>query len=267
MERLFEGWSWGGITVKNVVSFKHAKEKRSVEKRFPGQYLIGIKISGRSCLCYRDEIINYSAGTAVYLPKESDESFEYYFSSPDEGMGVLVLFDSDTPLPDQPQAISGIDESARVIAMKLLSCFNNPYKYFYTDVMSCFFELMSVLMRDSVRLSQSKRGASRLAPAIAYIEEHAFDKFIDVKTLAELCSMTEKYFRNYFKRTFGIAPLKYINSIRANRIRTTILDRDLSVGEIAELCGFSDLNYFSRFFKKSFGVSPTRYRSYYRNKM
>ena len=35
----------------------------------------------------------------------------------------------------------------------------------------------------------------------------------------------------------------------------------LSVTEIAEQCGFSDLYYFSKVFKEHLGVSPRKYRS------
>jgi AraC-like DNA-binding protein len=35
---------------------------------------------------------------------------------------------------------------------------------------------------------------------------------------------------------------------------------DLSVGEVAEACGYQDRLYFSRVFRAHFGVAPSKYR-------
>ena len=37
-------------------------------------------------------------------------------------------------------------------------------------------------------------------------------------------------------------------------------DGDVSIKEISETCGFSDIEYFSRSFKQYYGVSPSTYR-------
>ena len=267
MERLFEGWRWSAMTVKNVVGMKHGVVKRSTERRFPGQYLIGIKLSGKATVHYRDKCIDYSENVAIFLPKEDDESFEYYTSATEPGGAVLILFDSELPLPTEPQFLGCIDSETRIAALKLLNCYDSPSGAAYPEVMAAFFGVMSLLYRDSARGTESNSDKARFAPAISYVEEHAFDKYIDTAHLAELCQMSEKYFRNYFKRTFGLPPLKYVNSIRTGSIRKLILDDSLTVTEVAHRAGFSDLNYFSRFFKKHFGISPTKYRSYYCNRI
>ena len=38
-------------------------------------------------------------------------------------------------------------------------------------------------------------------------------------------------------------------------------NQDLSLGEIAELSGFSDRYYFSKLFKKETGITPSQYRA------
>ena len=263
MKTLFDGWTFGNFTLKNVVRFKNHKSGYFSQSRFTDQYLLAVKISGDSMIYYRGFNIDYSANTAVFLPKEQSESFEYYTSSSDKCSGIVILFDCDTPLSTDPQCLKNIDESVKSAAKKLHNYYSLPEKYHFTEIMAAFYELLSLLYRDSRKSLTSDKRAERFSPAIKYIENHIFDKYIDISKLSEACSMTEKYFRNSFKATFGVPPLSYINNMRANKIKLLLINDELTVGEIAAIAGFSDKNYFSRFFKKHFGVSPTKYKNNY----
>jgi AraC-like DNA-binding protein len=63
-----------------------------------------------------------------------------------------------------------------------------------------------------------------------------------------------------FRREFGMTIMQYVSEERmklgANLLATTAL----SVGEIAERCGFPDVEYFSRCFKQKEGISPSVWR-------
>ena len=260
MKNLFDGWTWGAMTVKNVVAMRHGTVRNSVEKRFTDQYLLGIKLTGEASVIYRDESIDYSAGTALFLPKEENKNFEYYTSATESGRGVIILFDSDTLLSRDPQHLSGIDQNVKNVALKLLNLYNRPDRYSPPEVMSAFYELLSLLYKESIKQKRTKFGDDRFSPALKYIDEHIFDGYIDIQVLADMCSMTEKYFRNSFKKAFGLPPLKYINTVKANHIKMLIMNDEFSIGEVAKMTGFSDLNYFSRFFKNHFGTSISEYR-------
>ena len=262
MQKLFEGWSWGNFIIKNVVNNKMTKIGTRSKNKRDDSYLIGIKLTGEASIDYRGYSIDYSANTAIFLPKESEPNMDYYTDTVKAGSAICVLFDSDVPLSTEPQILKNLDFSAKSAAQKLLNVYNFQDKYSYPEMMAAFFELLSILNKASVS-DESRKIKSKFDAALGYIDAHLFDSYIDIKHLAKISGATEKYFRNSFKKHFGISPLAYINRIKVNRIRALISNGELSVRDVAKMSGFSDMNYFSRFFKKHFGISPTEYRNRY----
>ena len=63
-----------------------------------------------------------------------------------------------------------------------------------------------------------------------------------------------------FKKSFGISPLQYVNSLRIEHACNLLIDTSMKVGEIAEHLGYDDLVYFGRLFKKVVGKSPQSFR-------
>ncbi len=63
-----------------------------------------------------------------------------------------------------------------------------------------------------------------------------------------------------FKKSFGISPLQYVNSLRMEQAANLLHDTSMKVSEIAEQLGYDDLVYFGRIFKKIMGKSPQSWR-------
>lgn len=64
----------------------------------------------------------------------------------------------------------------------------------------------------------------------------------------------------HFKKEFGMTIMQYVTQKRMEQARKMLLSSDLSIGEIALMCGFPDVEYFSRTFKNIYGMSPNRWR-------
>lgn len=73
------------------------------------------------------------------------------------------------------------------------------------------------------------------------------------------------YVRKLFKKEIGVTPHEYLTAKRmelAQKLLTSGVSNtysNYSVGQISEICGFSEPLYFSRVFKNYFGVSPSDY--------
>jgi AraC-like DNA-binding protein len=60
----------------------------------------------------------------------------------------------------------------------------------------------------------------------------------------------------------GITPLEYMTKLRmkkAEQLLSAMRNKEYSVAEVAQMCGYEDALYFSRVFKKTYGCSPSNF--------
>ncbi len=104
---------------------------------------------------------------------------------------------------------------------------------------------------------------SKLAAAVRFIRDHAGES-IGVKDVLRAMPMSRTLLMQKFKRHLGRTPLKYINSLRIERVKALLATTDLSVSAIAERSGFEHIEYLSVYFRRSTGLSPSDYRRQHR---
>ncbi len=78
--------------------------------------------------------------------------------------------------------------------------------------------------------------------------------------LAAIACLEPTYFVRRFRADTGLPPMVWLARLRAERAATLLLQTALSVQEIGERVGWSDLSYFARRFRAHFGCSPRAYR-------
>ena len=78
--------------------------------------------------------------------------------------------------------------------------------------------------------------------------------------LSKVANMSKQGLILAFKRSVGKTPIEYLNYVRLQNGKELLKNTDNSVGEIAELCGFSNVYYFSNIFKNHIGISPNMFR-------
>ena len=83
---------------------------------------------------------------------------------------------------------------------------------------------------------------------------------LTLEELAKVVNMSKQGLILAFKRSIGKTPIEYLNLVRLQNSKELLKNTDNSVGEIAELCGFSNVYYFSNIFKKHIGISPNTFR-------
>lgn len=83
---------------------------------------------------------------------------------------------------------------------------------------------------------------------------------VQVRELAATYNMSTAHFIRSFKEAYGTTPTNYRILCQIMQAKNLLSDTELSIGAIAEQCGFSDAFYFSRIFKKHAGLSPSLYR-------
>lgn len=100
---------------------------------------------------------------------------------------------------------------------------------------------------------------SHFAQIVDYIEARIGDH-ISPSDLAAQVGMSETAFGRRFKARLGKTPMQLVTEIRIRTATQLILQGELSLGQIAIRCGFSDQSHLSRKFKKAHGITPRAYR-------
>ena len=99
----------------------------------------------------------------------------------------------------------------------------------------------------------------RIDRALRFLEKN-LSRHLVPSDLAEAAGMSTSHFNRLFRRWTGLPPGEYILRRRVEEARKLLGNVDLSIKEIAALCGFDDPYHFSRAFRRIDGLPPTHFR-------
>lgn len=110
-----------------------------------------------------------------------------------------------------------------------------------------------------LREREEPMGSVRVQKALAFIHENPY-RHITLSDLLAQAGVGKTVFMRDFRHVTGTTPTQYILNLRLENARELLENTELSIGQIAGECGFSDPLYFSRCFQKRFAQSPRQYR-------
>ena len=129
-------------------------------------------------------------------------------------------------------------------------------------------EAMTSHLIEFIRLTarglDDSQGTERHYDAIMVLRREmreASEKDWSVPEMAERVGLSENRFSYLYKRYCGEAPQRDLIGFRMQRAVGMVVEhREISISDIAEICGYQDQMYFSRVFKRYFGRTPSSYR-------
>lgn len=108
-----------------------------------------------------------------------------------------------------------------------------------------------------VQTSEKSNDKDKLCYTImSYIDTHIFS----IRSLGEISKLTNynySYISDLFKKTTGRTLSTYYQSARLKAAQLLLREGKLTVGEIAELLGYSSVYVLSRAYKNMYGISPS----------
>ncbi len=118
----------------------------------------------------------------------------------------------------------------------------------------------------SSTVSQEKSVPPQILKIIEFLNEN-YDKTLTLTELSERFFTSKGALIYNFNKYLKCSPIEYLLSIKITKAKEFLQKTDKSIGEIAELCGFSSANYFGLVFKQKENISPLSYRKHQKNKV
>jgi len=119
-------------------------------------------------------------------------------------------------------------------------------------IFSLFYDMLSELTpqgHDSI-----------VRPALAFLYENYHIPNISNAQLAQMCNISEVYFRKLFKADLGRSPKQFLLTLRLQKAKLLLAEGIQKITAIATACGFESSAHFSRSFKEQVGMTPSEYR-------
>ena len=104
-----------------------------------------------------------------------------------------------------------------------------------------------------------------VSQTIAYISEHLTEP-IAIADIADVLHLNPQYVMRVFKKEMGCPILQYITAKRIALAVRYLEETNISVSDVAILCGFDNYSYFIRIFKRFTKETPVSYRKNAKNK-
>lgn len=130
-----------------------------------------------------------------------------------------------------------------------------------TNIKELIFSVSNYIFESIEDMTED--GKSRLSPSIRTAKIFINNNYmhdIRLNDVAGMVNLSPVYFSGLFKREIGENFTDYVNRVRIDSAKVMLKDVRNNVGEIAEMCGFSDTRYFAKIFKRMVGITPSEYR-------
>ncbi len=126
---------------------------------------------------------------------------------------------------------------------------------------SLFLTVLSKAILQYAEMSPKAQAIGRERQAVkqacCYIRERATDG-ITLTEVAEHVNLSRYYFLRVFHEAVGMPPHAYLESVRISKAKH-LLEKGLSINQVAHESGYSDQSHFTNRFKRLIGVTPGQY--------
>ena len=122
-----------------------------------------------------------------------------------------------------------------------------------------FYQMFGRLYAEHIFIREEHRRHAKtddMSVILNYIHSN-YGRRLTLDDLASQVCLSKSYFCRWFKNKIGESPIDYLNTIRIRRAYELLRSTGLSITEISDQTGFSDINCFNRQFKNRMSFSPS----------
>ncbi len=200
------------------------------------------------------------SGSLVYTPEGSEYILKLYnfknSSSNTVGINFFLYDDQGKSfiLGDSPIVFKGFDFSSLVDKIDTTSESLLPSP---AIMKAGLYDILTMLSKNNAQL---KKKFLPIKAGIEYLENDPVQA-LSIKDIADMCNVSEIYFRRLFKEYANKSPMEFRMNGKIEKAKKLLAFGDLNVNEISDLLGFTDSAYFCKQFRLRTGFSPLDYRN------
>lgn len=150
------------------------------------------------------------------------------------------------------------EEIMRIIGREKLSALPSREKY-----MDLLIRMLLLKLGDGCRTDNSSVAANPHSSALSQLRGEIYNsagQFASVEELAARVNLSPSHFQRLYKEQFGVSCYEDLLSARIKAAQYYLKSTEMSVKEIASVCGYENDVCFMRRFRERTGVTPTVYR-------
>ncbi|NCC69915.1 MAG: AraC family transcriptional regulator, partial [Clostridia bacterium] len=111
---------------------------------------------------------------------------------------------------------------------------------------------------------RDEQGSARYGEVIrkakAFIDNHYDNPELTLRQVANEVELSNNHFCTVFSQETGVTFTEYLTSLRIERAKKLLRDKQMRTSDVANSVGYNDPHYFSYLFKKYTDFSPRDYR-------
>ena len=225
-------------------SFKNGREKHGFIYITSGALLMSFSN-------FEIEMLRATKGEMIFVPKGSVYNGVYLEKNTTVQIVQFDIFGGELPaylsLPtkfDLPNSCELFEPFFRPIEDHT---FSHPFYY-----LSHLYQFLWEIDKSHTKLAPKYKS---LQPALTEIIKFRSENK-KVSYYADLCNLSEPYFRKLFCEYTGMSPVDYRNDLRLTDAKNKLQSGDYNVSDAAYASGFTNLSFFIRLYKKKYGHTP-----------
>ena len=143
-------------------------------------------------------------------------------------------------------------------------CWNSQPNGYVPHAYSVFFTILELIQNMHSDGAHNPTYKS-IHLGVEYLHRNFNDPSVSISHAAALSFLCPKRFRDLYKSVYRIPPKQAIIEMRIDHACKLLKHENLSIREVADRCGFSDVKHFSRTFHSIISLPPSKYRALFRS--
>ena len=177
------------------------------------------------------------------------------------------------------EATKELDEIFETVPNIINTVYNFKYKNVFEEIIKlynlmgttvCFelqseiYKLFSMIHKDVTLTTNKKNFNNKIDPKLIYKAIEFIEKNISapirLADISKVVHLSPIYFHRIFTQYVGMTPNQFLTEKRIIAAKENLIKDDVSMSQVAELCGFSSQAYFSYVFQKECRMTTKEYR-------